>query len=112
MEKKHSRGFLIGGLILLAILVVGQGVSYVVAPASWLAFIGRLPVIISMIAFWGPIVALLSGLFVWSMLRLLGFGSLEEIRAESVEQNNPTPAIIFVGMLIASLIFLLLVIRP
>jgi hypothetical protein len=45
-------------------------------------------------------------------LRLLGFRSLVEIRAESVEQNNPTPAIIFVGTLIASILFLMLVIRP
>jgi hypothetical protein len=29
-----------------------------------------------------------------------------------LEQNNPTPAIIFVGTLIASLLFLTLVIRP
>ena len=45
-------------------------------------------------------------------LRLLGFTSLEEIRGESVEQNNPTPAIVFVGTLIASLLFLALIIRP
>jgi hypothetical protein len=37
---------------------------------------------------------------------------LEEIRLESVEQNNPTPAIVFVGTLIASLLFLMMVIRP
>lgn len=45
-------------------------------------------------------------------MRLLGFNTLDEIRQESVEQNNPTPAIIFVGTLIASLLFLTLVIRP
>ena len=65
-----------------------------------------------MIAFWGPIVAIIAGLFVWAMLRLLGFKSLEEIRVESVEQNNPTPAVVFIGTLIASLLFLMLVIRP
>ena len=110
--KKTSRTFLVTGIIMVVLLVVGQAVSYLIAPASWRAFAGRLPVIASMIAFWGPIIALLSGLFVWSMLRLLGFDSLEEIRQEAVEQNNPTPAIIFVGTLIASLLFFMLVIRP
>jgi hypothetical protein len=65
-----------------------------------------------MVAFWGPIVALLAGLFIWGTLRMLGFESLEEIRQEAVEQNNPTPAILFVGTLIASILFLMLVIRP
>jgi heme/copper-type cytochrome/quinol oxidase subunit 2 len=110
--KKSPRGFLMIGLLLLAILVVGQAASYVLAPASWSAFVARLPVILSMVAFWGPIVAIIAGLFVWAMLRMLGFSSLEEIRQESLEQNNPTPAIIFVGTLIASLLFLLMVIRP
>lgn len=110
--KQPSRGFLIAGGILLGFLVFGQVVSYLVAPDSWRAFTSRLPVIFSMIAFWGPIVAILSGLFVWSTLRLLGFVSLEEIRQESVDQNNPTPAIVFVGTLIASILFLMLVIRP
>lgn len=110
--KKSSRTFWVAGIILVVVLVVGQGVSYVIAPASWQVFAGRLPVIGSMIAFWGPIIALLSGLFVWGMLRLLGFNSLDEIRQEAVEQNNPTPAIVFVGTLIASLLFFMLVIRP
>jgi hypothetical protein len=44
-------------------------------------------------------------------MRLLGFESLEAVRQESVEQNNPAPAIVFVGALVASLIFLGLVIR-
>jgi hypothetical protein len=100
------------GVLLLLVLVVGQGIAYLIAPESWRAFAGRLPVILSMIAFWGPIVALLAGLFVWGTLRMLGFDSLEEIRQESVEQNNPTPAIVFVGTLIASILFLMLVIRP
>jgi hypothetical protein len=65
-----------------------------------------------MIAFWGPITALIASAFVWVVMRLLGFDSLESIRQESVEQNNPTPAIIFVGTLIASVLFLMLVIRP
>ncbi len=109
---KNQRGFLIAGIVLLVTLIVGQGLSFVSAPDSWKAFVGRLPVIISMIAFWGPILALLAGVFVWAMLRLLGFNTLEEIRQESVEQNNPTPAIVFVGALIASLLFFMLVIRP
>jgi hypothetical protein len=45
-------------------------------------------------------------------MSLLGFGSLEVIRKESVEQNNPAPAIVFVGTLIASVLFLMLVIKP
>ena len=107
-----SRTYLIAGILLLIFLLVGQVISYWVAPASWRAFLERLPVIASMIAFWGPIIAILSGLFVWGVLRLLGFQSLEEIRQESIEQNNPTAAIIFVGALIASLLFFMLVIRP
>jgi hypothetical protein len=107
-----NRGFLVTGMILLVLLAAGQAVSYLAAPASWKAFVERLPVILSMIAFWGPILGLLAGLFVWAVLRLLGFTSLEEIRQESVEQNNPAPAIVFVGALIASLLFFMLVIRP
>ncbi len=110
--NKSSRGFLRAGALLLAILVIGQMVTYLVAPDSWGAFASRLPVILSMISFWGPIMALLSGLFVWAIFRLLGFNSLEEIRQESVEQNNPTPAIIFVGTLIASILLFMLVVRP
>ena len=109
---KSSRGFLMVGLLLLAALVVGQGLSYVLAPASWKAFMVRVPVILSMVAFWGPLIGIFAGAFVWATLRMLGFTSLEEIRQESLEQNNPTPAIIFVGTLIASLLFLMMVIRP
>jgi hypothetical protein len=65
-----------------------------------------------MIAFWGPIIAIISSFFVWAVMRLLGFESLEAIRQESVEQNNPAPAIVFVGTLIASVLFLMLVIKP
>ena len=110
--KQSSRGFLIAGALLLILMALGQIVTYLIAPDSWRIFAGRLPVILSMITFWGPIVALIAGLFVWGTLKLLGFGSLEEIRRESVEQNNPTPAIVFVGTLIASILFLMLVIRP
>ena len=110
--SKTSRGFVIGAVVILVLLVVGQVVAFLIAPDSWRVFAGRLPVILAMITFWGPIVALLAGLFVWLTLRLLGFASLEEIRLESVEQNNPTPAIVFVGTLIASILFLMLVIRP
>lgn len=110
--KNTSRGFLIAGLVLLAMLVLGQVLTYLIAPDSWKVFIERLPVILSMITFWGPIAAVVAGLFVWVTLRLLGFTSLEEIRQESVEQNNPTPAVVFVGTLIASILFLMLVIRP
>jgi len=110
--KKRIPTFWVAVIILAAALILGQGISFLFAPASWQAFISRVPVILSMIAFWGPIVAIIAGLFVWAMLRLLGFKSLEEIRVESVEQNNPTPAVVFIGTLIASLLFLMLVIRP
>jgi ABC-type spermidine/putrescine transport system permease subunit I len=110
--KPTARGFVIAGIVLLVTMVFGQAIAYLVAPESWRAFASRLPVILAMIAFWGPISALLAGLFVWMILRLLGFDSIEEIRVESVEQNNPTPAIVFVGTLIASILFLMLVIRP
>ena len=112
LKKSPTRGYLFAGLILLVFLALGQLVSFLLEANSYKIFIGRLPVILSMIAFWGPIVAIMAGVFVWIVLRLLGFVSLEEIRIESVEQNNPTPAIAFVGTLIASILFLMLVIRP
>jgi hypothetical protein len=107
-----TRGFVSAGIILLVLLVVGQVIAYLIAPESWQTFIARLPVILAMIAFWGPIIAIVVGLFVWATLRMLGFATLEEIRQESIEQNNPTAAIVFVGALIAGILFVLLVIRP
>lgn len=106
-----NREWVIGLASLVGALVLGQIIAYILAPASWSIFVGRLPVILSMIAFWGPVVAIVAAAFVVITMRLLGFGSLAEIRQESVEQNNPAPAIVFVGTLIASLIFLGLVIR-
>ena len=111
MNAKGSRPFT-GLLILFLVLVVGQGISYLSAPDSWRSFTTVLPKIISMIAFWGPIIAVISYAFVEIALRLLGFKSLQDLRRESVEENNPAPAIIFVGMLIASILFLMIVIRP
>jgi hypothetical protein len=99
------------GITLVIGLVLGQIAAFLVAPESWRLFVGRLPVVLAMVAFWGPICALISAVFIYIVLRLLGFGSLEAIRRESVAQNNPTPAILFVGTLIASLLFLALVIR-
>lgn len=107
-----KKSWLLPAGILLLTLIVGQGISYLAAPASWLAFVNRLPVIISMIAFWGPIIAFIAGLLVWIMMRMMGFNSLEEIRKESVEQNNPTPAIFFIGTLLVSILFLAIIIRP
>jgi hypothetical protein len=100
-------------LITLALaLILGQFISYFAAPAAWQSFVTVLGRILSMIAFWGPIIAIISSIFVWIVLRLLGFDNLAEIRRESTEDNNPTPAIIFVGTLIASVLFLMLVIKP
>jgi hypothetical protein len=103
---------LMAGLTLVGLIVLGQAVAYLVARESWQIFIARLPVILAMVAFWGPIVAAIAAGFIVVTMRLLGFDSLEEVRQESVDQNNPAPAIVFVGTLIASLIFLGLVIRP
>jgi succinate dehydrogenase/fumarate reductase cytochrome b subunit len=108
MSSKSNR-FFVG---LLVALVVGQGIAYLAAPESWKSFVAVLPKIISMIAFWGPIVALVSFGFVALTLRMLGFQSFEDLRRESVEENNPAPAIIFVGTLVASILFLMIVIKP
>jgi len=108
MGNKSNRFF----MILLIVFVLGQAISYLAAPDSWKSFVGVLPKILSMIAFWGPIVALISFLFVGLTLRALGFKSFEDLRRESVEENNPAPAIIFAGTLIASILFLMIVIRP
>ncbi len=109
---QQNRTLIIGIIVLVVALVVGQGLTFVLAPAAWGTFLSTLRVVIAQIAFWGPVCAIFSAGFVYLTLRLLGFESLEEIRKESVEQNNPTPAIIFVGTLIASILFLTLVIRP
>jgi hypothetical protein len=103
---------LLGGIILLAALVVGQLLALAINFSGYKTFLQTLPVVLSQIAFWGPIVAIIAAAFIFIVLRLLGFNTLEEIRSESVDQNNPTPAIIFVGTLIASLLFLFIVIRP
>lgn len=99
-------------LILVIVVIIGQAFSYLISPASWMGFVNALRRILSMIAFWGPIVLVIASLFVWAVMRLLGFKSLDAIREESVAQNNPAPAIIFVGTLIASVLFLMLVIKP
>ena len=108
MRNNSNRLFL--GLLIA--LVAGQVIAYLAAPDSWKSFVAVLPKIISMIAFWGPIIALISYSFVALTLRMLGFTSFEDLRRESVEENNPAPAIIFVGTLIASILFLMIVIRP
>jgi hypothetical protein len=101
-----------GALVLLVALVLGQLLAWLLNGEGYAVFVQTLPIILSQIAFWGPIIALIAGGFMLITLRLLGFTSLDEIRAESVEQNNPTPAIVFVGTLIASMLFLSLIIRP
>ena len=103
----------LGAVVLAVALVVGQALAFLLNPAGYQNFLSKvLPLVLSQIAFWGPIVGIIAGGFIVITLRLVGFNSLEEIRSESVEQNNPTPAIVFVGTLIASLLFLSLVIRP
>src|SRR5512141_874895 len=89
-------------IVLAVVLVAGQAISFAANQADWQNYVDNLGRILGMIAFWGPIIAIISSAFVWIVMRLLGFESLEAIRQESVEQNNPTPAIIFVGTLIAS----------
>jgi hypothetical protein len=111
MNNKTNR-FPMGLVVLFVVLVVGQVLSYLIAPDSWRSFTTVLPKILSMIAFWGPIIVLIAFVFVTIAMRLLGFTSIEEIRKESVEDNNPAPAIIFVGTLIASILFLMVVIKP
>jgi hypothetical protein len=102
----------VGLLVLLVALVLGQVLAWLLNAAGYAVFLQTLPLVLSQIAFWGPIIALIAGGFMVLTLRLLGFRSLDEIRQESLEQNNPTPAIVFVGTLIASMLFLSLVIRP
>ena len=109
---QQNRTMLMSIIILAVALVIGQAFAFVVARDAWAVYFARLPIILAQIAFWGPICAIVSAGFVALTLRLLCFDSLEEIRKESVEQNNPTPAIVFVGTLIASILFLTLVIRP
>ena len=99
-------------LIFVIVILAGQAISYFIAPESWRTFVAILPKIVSMIAFWGPLIALVSLVLVTLTLRLLGMKSLEDLRRESVDENNPAPAIIFVGILIASILFLMVVIRP
>ncbi len=99
-------------IILVLALVIGQVISYFANPSAWQHYIDSVGTVLSMIAFWGPIIALISSIFVWLVMRLIGFESLEAIHQESVEQNNPAPAIIFIGTLIASVLFLMLVIKP
>jgi hypothetical protein len=82
MNNKQNR-FPFGILIVVVALVVGQGLSYLLAPESWHGFTAVLPKILSMIAFWGPIIVLISFAFVAGAMRLLGFTSMEEIRKES-----------------------------
>lgn len=102
----------LGAVVLVVALVVGQGLAFLLNAAGYATFVETLRVVLSQIAFWGPIIAVIAGAFILVTMRLLGFNSLDEIRDESVAQNNPTPAILFVGTLIASLLFLTLVIRP
>lgn len=109
MKNRRMQSSLV---VLFIILVAGQVISYLAAPNSWRSFLEVLPRIISMIAFWGPIIALVAFLLVALALRSLGFESFEDLRRESVEENNPAPAIIFVGTLIASILFLMIVIKP
>ena len=110
--NKNSREIWVIIAALAAFVILGQLASYFLAPASWAAFLQRLPVILSMIAFWVPIITLLTTLIVWGVLRFLGFESLQAIRNEMVEQNNPAPAILYIGAVIAAVLLFSIVIRP
>jgi hypothetical protein len=112
MKQFFSKGYWAVLVLLLVAIAAGQAISYVAAPASWQAFVSLLPKYLSMVAFWGPLVALVSGVMVWTLLKLMGFNSMADIRRESVEENNPAPAIIFIGALISSILFMMLVLRP
>jgi hypothetical protein len=112
MKQLFWKGYLPIFIILVILVIAGQVVSYMAAPATWQVYVSLVPKYLSMIAFWGPLVALIAGVLVWGMLELLGFNSLKEIREESVEQNNPAPAIIFTGTVLASILFLMLILRP
>jgi predicted lysophospholipase L1 biosynthesis ABC-type transport system permease subunit len=112
MKQWLSKGYWAVLGLLLAAIVVGQVVSFLAARASWEAFVALLPKYLSMVAFWGPLIALVAGVLVWTMLKLLGFHSLADIRRESVEENNPAPAIIFTGTMIAAILFMMLILRP
>jgi hypothetical protein len=103
---------MMGVVVLVVALAVGQGLAFLINPQFYRDYLSALPKVLAQIAFWGPVIAIIAGGFIVITMRLLGFNTLEEIRSESVEQNNPTPAILFVGTLIASLLFLTLVIRP
>lgn len=109
---KKMKSWLAIGLILLVALILGQAIAFLISGDAWRAYLEALPKVLAQIAFWGPVIAIIAGLFVWGMLRLLGFKSIEQIRDESVQQNNPSPAIVFVGTLLAALVFLLIIIRP
>ena len=108
MKNRSTRPIILMTFVILA----GQAISYFVAPDSWKSFANVLPSIISMIFFWGPIVAVVSYVLVSLALWMLGFESFEDLKRESVDENNPAPAIIFAGTLIASILFLMVVIRP
>jgi ABC-type uncharacterized transport system permease subunit len=112
MKQWLSKGYWAVLVLLLAAIVAGQVVSFLAARASWEAFVALLPKYLSMVAFWGPLVALVAGVMVWAVLKLLGFNSLADIRRESVEENNPAPAIIFTGAMIAAILFMMLILRP
>ncbi|MBM2850104.1 MAG: hypothetical protein HW418_3046 [Anaerolineales bacterium] len=80
----------VGAIILVVALAVGQGLAFLLNSAGYFIFLTTLRVVLSQVAFWGPIIAVIAGGFILITMRLLGFNTLDEIRQESVEQNNPT----------------------
>src|SRR3972149_927989 len=70
-----NREWLIGLLPRAGAFVLGQIISRLLAPASWDIFAARLPVILAMIAFWGPIVAIVAAAFVVITMRPVGLGA-------------------------------------
>jgi hypothetical protein len=52
-------------LVWLIALVVAQGLAALLHPAGYAGFVPVLPLIPSQVAFWGPIVALIAGGFIF-----------------------------------------------
>ncbi len=68
-----NRQIIFGALSLIVLLLLGQITAFFLAPGSWQRFSARLPVIIAILAFRGPIFGIISAFFVTFTMRLLSF---------------------------------------